>query len=91
MKMLIAFIVFVIMSFLTIMVIERKGSLFTIMIYYEPEVVNGMGNILSSLGLFWAIIAVFVSFFISYLCSDKKIEKYKNKRTEYYKTMFDKI
>ncbi len=94
MKMLIAFIVFVIMSFLTIMAIERKGPLFTIMIYYEPEVVNGMGNILSSLGLFWAIIVIaagFVSFFISYLCSDKKIEKYKNKRTEYYKTMFDKI
>ena len=59
------------------------------MIYYEPEVVNGMGNILSSLGLFWAIIVIaagFVSFFISYLCSDKKIEKYINKRTEYYKT-----
>lgn len=47
------------------MAIERKGPLFTIMIYYEPEVVNGMGNILSSLGLFWAIIVIaagFVSF-----------------------------
>ena len=46
------------------------------MIYYEPEVVNGMGNILSSLGLFWAIIVIaagFVNFVISYLCSYKKI------------------
>lgn len=58
------------------MAIERKGPLFTIMIYYEPEVVNGMGNILSSLGLFWTIIVIaagFVNFVISYLCSYKKI------------------
>ena len=91
-KMLIAFAIFIIMVTLTIMTIEKKGPLFSMLICYDVEVVNEMGNILSSLGLIWAIgvvVAGFVGKFLFFLCSDKRIQKYKNTRKEYYKKIFE--
>lgn len=87
-----AFIIFLVLLFLTIMAIDKKGPLYAFIIYYEAEAVSGMGNILSSMGLFWAIIVVIAGFmgvFISSLCSDKRIERYRNKRTKYYKRIFE--
>jgi len=93
MKMPIAFIMFCAMVLLTVLALFKVGVLYSFLMILSPETVNGMGNTLSALGIVWAIVvagAGFVGGFLHYLCSEKRDEKYRQKREAFYKELFKK-
>lgn len=87
----IAFVLFLVLLYMTLQALEQKGLLHQFLLHVSPEIVNGMGNILSSLGIFWAIIVIaggFIGMFVHYMASDDRITKYKNKREKHYRKLF---
>jgi hypothetical protein len=91
-KKVLGFVAFIFMVIQTVCSFYRFGILYRLLSNISHDIVYGTGNLLSSLGIFWAIIVVaagFICAFIVYLGSDKKKEKYKEKRTKYYRKLFD--
>jgi len=87
----IAFVLFLILVYWTVEAFNGKGPLYKLLLCLSTEIVNGTGNILSSLGIFWAIIVVaggFLAVFIRYMASDNRVRKYRNKRENYYRNLF---
>lgn len=72
--------------------LHGSGCIYNILNYILPETVNGTSNCLSTLGIIWAILGVaagFVLRFITFLSSEKRVEKYKRKRERFYKRLFN--
>ena len=86
------FVLFLVFLIDTILAFTGKGITFTILYNIDRELINGIGNLLGILGLIWAIGVLFASFlcvFLQYLCSEKKVMKYKKKREKYYRQLFN--
>lgn len=93
-KKIVGFVIFVILIIDTVLALTKKGLIFCFLKCVFPDTVNGTGNCLSALGIIWAIVVVlggFIACFISYLSSENVLNKYKEKRKEYYEKLFDVI
>ena len=90
-KYILGVVFFVLLVVDTYNTLHGSGCIYNILSFKLPETVNGTGNCLSALGIIWAILvaaAGFVLRFISFLSSERRVEKYKRKRERFYKKLF---
>lgn len=79
------------MLLVTCVILNRNGVIIAVLKKDWGNVKYQAGNIMGLLSIFWTVaiaVAEFVSYFLTYLTSTSRKDKYKKERQEYYEEMF---